>query len=141
MIYFLRRIESDGAIKIGFTSSFKFREYALSREHGKLELLGMLEGGRKEEQALHRQFTSARITPRGEWFRATEELLTFIKNDTVLDLPKSVTETRVMVNVSDDTKGALYALAGRLQMNTGRRMTLDDALIWLFETVTADGTA
>ncbi len=59
MSYFLQR--ADGAIKIGTTREYYSRRATLASEHGQLELLGVMESGRDEEQNLHKQFPFAQI--------------------------------------------------------------------------------
>lgn len=75
MIYFLQR--SDGAIKIGTATDFNSRLAMLTRQHGKLELLGAMDGRRDLEQQLHKQFAEYRIG-RTEFFREHDELRAYI---------------------------------------------------------------
>ena len=77
MIYFLR---AGPAIKIGYSGS---PAAAIRRLTGfqtanaqNLQLLGVAEGDRKQEAALHRRFSAYHL--RGEWFAADQELLTVI---------------------------------------------------------------
>jgi hypothetical protein len=78
VVYYLRR-ESDGMIKIGFTSAYKARLSTLRAEHGPLRLLLATAGARASEREAHKAFAACRITPRGEWFRPEKELLLYIQ--------------------------------------------------------------
>jgi hypothetical protein len=82
MIYFLRR--ADGAIKIGTTQKYYTRRSDLAKKHGNLELLGVMEGGREAEQALHNKFSHARLkgSHKTEWFNSCRELLDYIAENT-----------------------------------------------------------
>lgn len=76
MIYFVRR--KDGVIKIGFTAAnVARRKTTLEVAHGKLELLGEIDGGLDTEKSIHARFSDARIDDR-EWFRPTDELIAYI---------------------------------------------------------------
>lgn len=65
-IYFLKR--SDGLVKIGTTTSLDARMTALAVGHGPLELLRVVNGGRRREGELHQAFK--RFWEYGEWFRS-----------------------------------------------------------------------
>lgn len=84
MIYFLQR--ADGAIKIGTTTQYHARLYALSLEFGKLNLLGLMDGDRSTERQIHRMFPDTRIEG-SEWFLESNELLEYIRLNTHLSLP------------------------------------------------------
>lgn len=130
MIYFLQAENSeDDRIKIGHTSDYRGRLSGLSAEYGRLNLLGVMEGSRKVEKALHLQFINSRIDPRREWFRPTKDLLDFIEANTTLSVPKQKT----MIKIHGETLGALYALAGSIQMETRKQTSLDDAIQWLLK--------
>lgn len=61
-------------VKIGYTTDIVQRFNALqSMSHGKLILLGTIEGGLKDEQLLHQRYSLLRS--HGEWFCATKDLL------------------------------------------------------------------
>lgn len=73
-VYFIRAGE---AVKIGRSTKPYERIADLSTaHHHKLELLATIDGGSKEEKALHRKFAALRI--KGEWFRYSAELSKFI---------------------------------------------------------------
>ena len=42
-----------------------------------MELLATMDGGSKEEKAMHRKFAAYRV--KGEWFRYSAEIAAFIK--------------------------------------------------------------
>lgn len=73
-VYFV----SDGeAVKIGFSEKPARRLAGIQSHHPKpLTLLGTVSASVFDEQDLHQKFSDIRI--RGEWFRATPELLAFI---------------------------------------------------------------
>lgn len=75
-VYVIRR-HSDGAIKIGFSASLDNRLSALRREHGPIEHLLTLRGGREAERNLHGLFAADRLT--GEWFVESEALSEWIE--------------------------------------------------------------
>ena len=64
-IYFVLR--SDGMVKIGTTTDLKSRLATLQKSHGLLEVLRVINGDRRRERKLHRQF--AKFHQFGEWFR------------------------------------------------------------------------
>lgn len=76
-IYFLQRGE-DGLIKIGFTdrNARRRRSEVQVGCPEKIRVLAEVLGTLDEEQALHKQFESARV--RGEWFEPVPELLELI---------------------------------------------------------------
>ena len=84
VVYFVRR---EGLIKIGTTGNLTQRLNRLSRGGsmpdgmtvGRVELLAVAKGGRRQEQEWHRKFAATRI-PRTEWFRPTAELHNLIKS-------------------------------------------------------------
>ena len=72
MLYFIQR-PSDGAIKIGFSNSFKQRMTQLRGEHKEeMRVLGVVKGDREDERMLHAIFVDLNIS--GEWFRDDEEI-------------------------------------------------------------------
>lgn len=83
MIYFIH-LAKHRQIKIGYTlstDSLKQRMELLGMANPEpLELLGVLDGAIRQEKSLHHQFRHLRV--KGEWFRATEELTTYIKDHT-----------------------------------------------------------
>jgi hypothetical protein len=75
-IYFIRS-GNDGPIKIGRARDVARRVRTLqTASAAPLVLLGVIPGDGKVERRLHRRFAANRI--RGEWFRATPELLAHI---------------------------------------------------------------
>lgn len=75
-VYFLRR--HDGLVKIGFTSKFETRLAALTKSHGPLEILRIINGDRRREVHLHCEF--AKWHQFGEWFRDSAELREAVAN-------------------------------------------------------------
>jgi hypothetical protein len=77
MIYFVQH-PADRYVKIGQTSDLHARLPRLCKEYGaELVVLGVMEGGRQEEKALHEEF--AKLRRFGEWYTPGEKLLTFIQ--------------------------------------------------------------
>lgn len=76
-VYFIQDTHSK-AIKIGISADVKARLASLqtSNPHP-LVLLGTIEGGERQEKALHNQFAKARKN--GEWFAPIPELCQFIE--------------------------------------------------------------
>ena len=75
-IYFVQR--SDGAIKIGTTKNLFVRLGDLRREHGKIDVLGVIKGGRAKEKILHWCLNESRLD--GEWFALTYDIQNIIDN-------------------------------------------------------------
>lgn len=77
-VYFVQR--SDGAIKIGFTDTLAIRLHALRADHGSLDVLATIPGGRDVEGQMRHRFREHRQGKRGEWFDPAPELLEHIRN-------------------------------------------------------------
>ncbi len=74
-IYFIR--SQDGHVKIGFSVDVAGRMRELQVGHAiALELLGFIEGTRREELALHHRFAAYRVN--GEWFRVDGEFMDYL---------------------------------------------------------------
>ena len=79
VVYFVEA-PATGQIKIGFTTNIEARFKALSAHSGaELRLLATMPGTRRKERTLHRKFAADRV--RGEWFRATDDLLAYIRSE------------------------------------------------------------
>lgn len=77
MIYFIRAVES-GKIKIGESDNPVARIKQLKTgSPEKLEILGVISGGRYREKDLHKKFKQYQV--RGEWFKSNPELTKFIR--------------------------------------------------------------
>lgn len=75
-VYFVQR-GADGPVKIGYSKNPKGRLSALQTGIPEaLQMLGVIPGGKSEEQSLHEEFHDARIS--GEWFRPVPRLMAFI---------------------------------------------------------------
>lgn len=96
MIYFLRSPDT-GLVKIGTTGNYHLRLSQLIAEHGDLELLGLMDGVRLDEQALHRQFAADRV--HHEWFRFSDAVASFVEANTHLQIPNT---ERDLVNIQLD---------------------------------------
>jgi hypothetical protein len=125
MIYFLRR--ADGAIKIGTTEKYLTRLSTLTTEYGELELLGLMEGDREEEQKLLARFAQARLSTdrRTEWFHPSKEILDYIAENTHLNIPKARDKT---VKITDKTHMLLQMFQNEHFLKTGERLTNDAAI-------------
>jgi hypothetical protein len=75
VVYYLLR-ESDGLIKIGFSSSLGQRLSVLRWEHGALRLLLTHRGDRESEHGMHVKFAGLRV--HGEWFTPGKPLWCWI---------------------------------------------------------------
>lgn len=76
-VYFLHD-EIAEAVKIGHTVDLAHRASSVQGGNPReLVLLGAVPGGVSEEQRLHRLFADERL--RGEWFRATDDLLRTVR--------------------------------------------------------------
>lgn len=76
-VYFLHDQES-GKVKIGWSANPLARQIGLQIGNpNELILLGTMPGGAKEEEKLHRLFSSEH--KRGEWFHATDKVLETIR--------------------------------------------------------------
>jgi len=75
-LYFLMR--SDGLVKIGFTGDFRRRRHALTKSHGPLEVIRLINGDKHREKRLHQEFSES--NEYGEWFRSSPDLLHRIAN-------------------------------------------------------------
>ena len=113
MIYFLRR--ADGDIKIGTTIDFKMRLVPLESKYGKLELLGVVDGGVAEEKQLHVQFAAFRRC-RTEWFQPAETTRQYIEQEATLDIPKGK-GVHARIAVSKEVACDLRAVAQGLGVN------------------------
>lgn len=80
-VYFIQEITSK-FIKIGFAASVASRKAIIqSSNPHEVIILGIMEGGAKEEAIIHEQFSHLRI--RGEWYKSNEDLLNFIKHNSI----------------------------------------------------------
>ena len=78
MIYFIQA-GNDGPIKIGNAQNPEVRRRELQTgNHEKLRLITEIPGDKEREDSIHNYLRSDRY--RGEWFKATPEVLDYIKN-------------------------------------------------------------
>lgn len=70
-VYAVQRL--DGLVKIGTTTNLKARLEALTKSHGALAVLRIVNGGRRLELKLHREFREHHEF--GEWFRPSVVVL------------------------------------------------------------------
>lgn len=78
-VYFMHRLR-DGAIKIGFSRNVPLRHYTLEKQHGKLDILGVIQAGMAAETVLHALFHEVRYEGT-EFFEPSEKLLEFINEN------------------------------------------------------------
>ena len=77
VVYFIQR-GGDGPVKIGFSKNPKGRLSSLQTGiPERLHLLGIVDGGKAEEQRLHRYFAAYGI--QGEWFKPAPDLMAYIQ--------------------------------------------------------------
>jgi len=88
VIYFLKHPQT-GRVKIGQTANYHQRLSSLIVEHGDLELIGIMEGNRDDEQNLHKRFSHLRAKdmPGREWFCLTGELSSYIYQNARFEAP------------------------------------------------------
>lgn len=127
MIYFLKR--DDGAIKIGTTMNFHMRLSQLIEQHGDLELLGVMAGGRDLEQWLHKQFGETRIYGNQEWFYSSDKLMKFIRDKATPELPPKQPPP-ASIRVHPTNRAVLDYIAAMHVAQTGQNISIDEAL-WI----------
>lgn len=137
MIYFLKHPET-GLIKIGTTEDYHLRLYQLEREYGKLELLGLMDGGNETESELHERFRYLKPKdhhPAREWFRMDNALLEYMRFYAIADVPPI---QKRELNIRPETLKLVRMYAGELQMDTGDNISDNDAIYELFKLYRAD---
>lgn len=101
MIYFIRRSDGTGPIKIGRAIDVERRLAQLRLHYGQpLMLLATMEGGRQEEREIHARFASLRMG-RTEQFQPAPELLAFI------DRPASVESNHNTIEAMEPAKKSM----------------------------------
>lgn len=125
-IYFILEGDLDerGAIKIGFTAgSPQARlENFQTGNSSPLSLLGSLPGTKQDEVFMHRLFRPWKI--RGEWYRLSDRLLTFVNDLVLSDTPTSLPVLRTVVKLIDETMdydAFLRRIAGKDGNGVGQR--------------------
>jgi len=80
VVYFIQQENTEGLIKIGFTSkSVEKRLKSLKTATPyNLKVLKTIDGGEDKEKQMHERFKKHRVNPKSEWFYPSRELLTFI---------------------------------------------------------------
>lgn len=74
-VYFIHDLQAK-LIKIGYTTNWEGRRYAIRTEAKKAGvLLGFLNGGKELEAVMHQRFAAYRV--RGEWF--SDEILPLVE--------------------------------------------------------------
>ena len=77
-VYFVQ--DEDGFIKIGYSENVKKRlAHLQTSSRQKLSLIGSVNGDKNLESLFHRVFRDERV--RGEWFRPSKRLLSFIEEE------------------------------------------------------------
>jgi hypothetical protein len=90
MIYFLSHVKT-GLLKIGTTVQFGARLASLRGEYGALQVVGLMEGNKEVERALHSQFAYLHVYGElegQEWFRPDTALLDYIQQNASGDFSK-----------------------------------------------------
>lgn len=81
LIYFIEAVGGE-RIKIGFTAkndpSARAKELQIASPF-ELKVIASFPGTLDTERRMHKQFAHLRVRPRGEWFRAGEDLRDFIR--------------------------------------------------------------
>jgi hypothetical protein len=121
-IYFLQR--ADGLIKIGTTTDFRSRLTVLTKSHGMLAVLRIVNGGRKREGALHRRFK--RFHEYGEWFRsehgALEALIEGLEEGDELLVGQSDAQTEWQAGEAEVMRDAQAKIAVMIKARMDRTM-------------------
>lgn len=110
MIYFIRSEMRGGEIKIGTSQNVGVRINTQRERYPDIEILGIHEGGREVEQALHERFSAYRRPGRNnEWFEPSDEIYQYINENArpyVYRLPRKT----INVGVYSETKRVLECL-------------------------------
>lgn len=85
-VYFIRS-RKDGLIKIGFSTDAVRRIGEFEGGASKYEMIGVIEGDRKTEAALHRRFYNHRN--HGEWFNPHSDIMEFVKRTSTAPTKKA----------------------------------------------------
>lgn len=104
MIYFVQSGQA-GPIKIGYTQHDDVRNRIAQLQTASpepLNLLGVIEGDREKERALHRLFSAHRL--HGEWFDATPKIFIYLLG---LILGRDLTPPDESTSGIDDWNGQL----------------------------------
>lgn len=98
MIYFARR--PNGTIKIGSSLDVPNRLKWLKVQYGEIEIIGIMEGGNKQEKILHKHFAKFNAGGDGiEWFYPADELTGYInKYSRPLELQRPRTSRTTVLN-------------------------------------------
>ena len=79
MIYVIRI--SDTELKIGYTTDFEYRRFALKDKYGVFDVIGIAKGNRKKEQSIHRQLRDYRSrSPDREVYRISQEVVWVVQS-------------------------------------------------------------
>jgi transposase-like protein len=109
LVYFMRRADGVGPIKIGCSAWPERRLSALQiwSPHP-LEIVASCQGAFADERRLHRQFADCRL--HGEWFEATPELLATIARVASTDcLPPAPADDRTSIVAARLASGETYS--------------------------------
>jgi len=129
LIYFARR--SNGTIKIGVTSAPGDRLKQLQRQYGEIEIVGVLDGGLKQEKILHKHFKHLNTHKDGrEFFYFGEELDKYIAVNTrplTVKMPRLAKGQKInrIVRVRESTKEQLREFANGIGAN------YDECIQWM----------
>lgn len=128
-VYFIR-CRSTGLIKIGLSENPWSRMTKIQADNpGELDMLGIEEGGRAHETALHQRFADAHV--RGEWHRETPALTGYLASVPRPIRARPETLTLAGTTLSDRQLAAAIGVAFSYcaQMRNGTRaVTLKHAL-------------
>ena len=99
-VYVLLRADTD-EVKIGTTADVRARVKDLQTgSSAMLTILAVLRGGERREAEIHKQFASAHI--RGEWFRATPELLAWAASQAEQNFKHTISHTTTAPSLTRD---------------------------------------
>ncbi len=103
VIYFVQR--ADGNVKIGTTKHINTRFRELQAEHGKLDLLGIIDGTKSREKILHWCLSDSWVE--NEWFNLSSQIQEIIDNHTSIPArfknPKPMSKFPIYDTKDDDS--------------------------------------
>jgi hypothetical protein len=104
-VYFMQRARS-GSIKIGTTTDLPGRLAAISTSSDEpVSVIGVMRGGRRVEAAIHYRFIDHQC--QGEWFSPHEDIVAFIKRNTMKSVDEILSYERTFRHVASFVNSSL----------------------------------
>ena len=113
-VYFLKKSKTANIVKIGYSWCVDRRVYDVGREFFdmKCTLVGLVPGGREEEDQIHKKFHHIRIKGLNELFFYTDSLRYFIEENMTDDEREAVKIINKYVFLPDETDFTFIAVDG-----------------------------